>query len=263
MALPLALGIGALGLAGGAGVMGILSARQQKRALSREARRAEEAQAALHAQWEAAMAEYRRQAEQARRANVERAAGIADEYMKARTRGLRDVAETGIGERLDIRNESRRRGGALGQQLVSRGISGTTAGAVLSRGVDRERAQMLASQRGNEAQRRASVDQGLTGQLLGMLERIQQPMPQAPDHAAYLQAMQQLGMNAGAARGASSGMMTRAFADALGGMAQMIPIFGQMGGLFGGGGGASSMAQTGAAGGGGMNPAFNNPFPPM
>lgn len=118
----------------------------------------------LARRYEAAQAE-------ARRANEDRYGQIMRGHESMYTRGMKGVGTLHEEEREAIEGGAAEARAGIGQDAVSRGLTGTTILPTLRAGVESDRVAELASLGGRTARRRGMYEQALTQPKLGFMER--------------------------------------------------------------------------------------------
>ena len=133
------------------------------------------------------MAEYRKAFDSAKAANEARYNQILSEYRNRYTRNLALLQGMGTQERMDIDQQFQGLSSRAGQDMVSRGLTGTTIAPTVQAGIARERAG--AQGRLNERLRReqVDVDSRLSGDTLGFMERRND---EYPDPNLYMRLME-------------------------------------------------------------------------
>ena len=115
---------------------------------------------------------------------------LGDRY----TRGMGYLDNAGQQEGADIRQDYHNLGTRIDQDLISRGLSGTTIRPTQQMGVQRELSSSLGRMNERLAQQKVATDAQLSGDIAGFLERRED---QAPDISQMLALMQAAGQGGG------------------------------------------------------------------
>jgi hypothetical protein len=185
---------------------------------------------------------YQSALDSANAANEARYAEGHQGYTDLRSRTLADLAKQGDQGRKDINEQFNNFGQTQAQNLISRGLSASTAGLAPLALAERERSGAISRYDEGLRRERIGYDVDLTRDLLGFVERRED---EAPDLGQMLQLQNQMGE--------SGGGLGNSLANAFGGGFGQVGFNNPMAG-YGGGYGYSS----GSGQGGGLNATQRN-----
>lgn len=142
---------------------------------------------------ESPFAVFAKSAEESRRANLERYEDILNRYRGMRKDIMGEMEGYGASEEADIERRFKEQAAKMGQGLVSSGLYGTTVRPTMEAGIEREKGSALAQLRDRLKMMKAGLQQGLTQQELGFMERREDV---GPSSDLIAQLMRALGMTA-------------------------------------------------------------------
>ena len=152
----------AVGYTRGGNVPGAIASRPLQR--TSQAHLAEQSQA-----W--ALSQYTRAFEEAKAANEARYQGILQGYRDRYDRGIGILEGMGDQSRRDIDASYAGQASRMGQDMVGRGLSGTTVAQSMQMGVERERQGAVGRLDESLRQQHLQTDAQLSGDKLGFMER--------------------------------------------------------------------------------------------
>lgn len=142
------------------------------------------------------MKEFQDAFDKANAANESRYQEILGGYKNRRTRALTDLQGSGDQERKDIMSRFAGLGSRQSQDMVSRGLSGTTIKPTMEQGLMREQADATGALDERLRQQRIGLDSGLEQDTLSFMER---RTDSGPDYAQLMALMNQMGQAGGGA----------------------------------------------------------------
>ena len=146
-------------------------------------------------------AQYQQAAEQARQANETRYNQLLSGQNELYGRVMASVDQGNSQAVADLSRSFDRQRSAGTQDMISRGLTGSTIQQTMNSGIERNRAESLNRQAADFRRERLGYDVGLTGERLGTIERRTDSYPEMQQLMALAQLQGQGGVGAGSAYG--------------------------------------------------------------
>lgn len=117
------------------------------------------------------------QSRKVRRENERRLQRVMNMWGESRDRSMRAIEGYGSSGRGEIDRRFTNIGTKAGQDLVSRGLSASTVAPTVQASIGREKSSALGALDDRLARMRMDVDRDYTGQMTGVLERVENEYP--------------------------------------------------------------------------------------
>lgn len=221
-------------------------------------------------------AQYQQQFDQARAANESRYNQLLTEQNSLRDRVMADVNQGNSQAVTDLNRNFDRQRSSGSQDMISRGLTGSTINQTMNQGIERNRGESLNRQAADFRRERLGYDTALTGQRLATIENRTDSYPEMQQLMALAQLNGQGGMGGGGGAGVYGGMGDGGYGSAAG--TPYAGLQSALGNVFGGFAGNSmhqgiantsarqgantqrAYANGGAMSGGSFNGGYSDPY---